>query len=119
MPSLNIAHPLVLRMLCVLMLRFSISPASLNALLTDIRLIALSFARFECTWNNHTSLGCSLLRLTMISMTFLFSRISLALPVLDSFSFKGSPAPINLVVPPHKYLTENTLLIGVDTEEKA
>lgn len=33
--------------------------------------------------------------------------------------FKGSPAPINLVVPPHKYLTENTLLIGVDTEEKA
>ena len=30
--------------------------------------------------------------------------------------FKGSPAPINLVVPPHKYLTENTLLIGVDTE---
>ena len=33
--------------------------------------------------------------------------------------FKGSPAPINLVEPPHKYLTENTLLIGVDTEEKA
>ncbi|MSP86882.1 MAG: ubiquinol-cytochrome c reductase iron-sulfur subunit [Methylotenera sp.] len=33
--------------------------------------------------------------------------------------FKGSPAPINLVVPPHKYLTENTLLIGVDTEDKA
>ena len=32
--------------------------------------------------------------------------------------FKGSPAPINLVVPPHKYLTENTLLIGVDSEEK-
>jgi ubiquinol-cytochrome c reductase iron-sulfur subunit len=33
--------------------------------------------------------------------------------------FKGSPAPINLVVPPHKYLSENVLLIGVDTEEKA
>ena len=33
--------------------------------------------------------------------------------------FKGSPALINLVVPPYKYLTENTLLIGVDTEEKA
>lgn len=33
--------------------------------------------------------------------------------------FKGSPAPINLVVPPYKYLTDNTLLIGVDTEEKA
>lgn len=33
--------------------------------------------------------------------------------------FKGSPAPINLVVPPHKYLSENILLIGVDTEEKA
>ncbi len=33
--------------------------------------------------------------------------------------FKGSPAPVNLVVPPHKYLTENTLLIGVDTEDKA
>ena len=33
--------------------------------------------------------------------------------------FKGSPAPINLVVPPHKYLSENLLLIGVDTEEKA
>ncbi len=33
--------------------------------------------------------------------------------------FKGSPAPINLVVPPHKYLTESTLLIGVDAEGKA
>lgn len=33
--------------------------------------------------------------------------------------FKGSPAPINLVVPPYKYLTDNTLLIGVDTEVKA
>jgi ubiquinol-cytochrome c reductase iron-sulfur subunit len=33
--------------------------------------------------------------------------------------FKGSPAPTNLVIPPHKYLTENTLLIGVDTEDKA
>ncbi len=33
--------------------------------------------------------------------------------------FKGSPAPLNLVVPPHKYLTETTLLIGVDTEDKA
>ena len=33
--------------------------------------------------------------------------------------FKGSPAPINLVVPPHKYLADNTILIGVDTEEKA
>lgn len=31
--------------------------------------------------------------------------------------FKGSPAPTNLVVPPHKYLSDNTLLIGVDTEE--
>lgn len=33
--------------------------------------------------------------------------------------FKGSPAPVNLVVPPHKYVSENTLLIGEDTEEKA
>lgn len=28
--------------------------------------------------------------------------------------FKGSPAPTNLVVPPHQYLTETTLLIGDD-----
>lgn len=33
--------------------------------------------------------------------------------------FKGSPAPINLVVPPHKYLSDNVLLIGVDAEDKA
>ncbi|MEO6118196.1 MAG: ubiquinol-cytochrome c reductase iron-sulfur subunit [Methylotenera sp.] len=33
--------------------------------------------------------------------------------------YKGSPAPINLVVPPYKYLTDNTLVIGVDTEVKA
>lgn len=33
--------------------------------------------------------------------------------------FKGSPAPVNLVVPPHKYLTDTTLLIGVDAEDKA
>lgn len=33
--------------------------------------------------------------------------------------FKGSPAPINLVVPPHQYLTDTTLLIGVDTKEEA
>ena len=31
--------------------------------------------------------------------------------------FKGSPAPINLVVPPHEYLTETTILIGVDKAE--
>lgn len=31
--------------------------------------------------------------------------------------FKGSPAPTNLVVPPHQYLTESTLLIGVDAEQ--
>ena len=30
--------------------------------------------------------------------------------------FKGSPAPINLVVPPHKYLTDNLILIGVDSD---
>ena len=31
--------------------------------------------------------------------------------------FKGSPAPINLVVPPHQYLTDTTILIGVDKTE--
>ncbi len=31
--------------------------------------------------------------------------------------FKGSPAPTNLVVPPHQYLTETTLLIGEDKAE--
>ncbi|MDD2933663.1 MAG: ubiquinol-cytochrome c reductase iron-sulfur subunit [Methylotenera sp.] len=30
--------------------------------------------------------------------------------------YKGSPAPTNLVIPPHKYLTETTLLIGEDGE---
>ena len=30
--------------------------------------------------------------------------------------FKGSPAPTNLVVPPHKYLNENTVLIGEHSE---
>ncbi|WP_020166897.1 MULTISPECIES: ubiquinol-cytochrome c reductase iron-sulfur subunit [Methylotenera] len=33
--------------------------------------------------------------------------------------FKGSPAPINLVVPPYQYLTDTTLLIGVDTKAEA
>ncbi len=33
--------------------------------------------------------------------------------------FKGSPAPINLVVPPHQYLSETTLLIGVDPKAEA
>jgi ubiquinol-cytochrome c reductase iron-sulfur subunit len=33
--------------------------------------------------------------------------------------FKGSPAPTNLVVPPHQYLTESTLLIGVDKQTEA
>jgi ubiquinol-cytochrome c reductase iron-sulfur subunit len=28
--------------------------------------------------------------------------------------FKGSPAPINLVVPPHKYISDSVLLIGAD-----
>ena len=31
--------------------------------------------------------------------------------------FKGSPAPTNLVVPPHQYLAETTLLIGEDKAE--
>jgi ubiquinol-cytochrome c reductase iron-sulfur subunit len=30
--------------------------------------------------------------------------------------FKGSPAPTNLIVPPHEYLTETTLLIGEKVE---
>ena len=30
--------------------------------------------------------------------------------------FKGSPAPTNLVVPPHKYINENTVLIGEDQD---
>ena len=33
--------------------------------------------------------------------------------------FKGSPAPINLVVPPYKYLADNTILIGVDSDSTA
>jgi ubiquinol-cytochrome c reductase iron-sulfur subunit len=33
--------------------------------------------------------------------------------------FKGSPAPTNLVVPPHKYLDENIIILGEDTKEKA
>ena len=28
--------------------------------------------------------------------------------------FKGSPAPINLVVPPHKYISDSIVLIGAD-----
>jgi len=33
--------------------------------------------------------------------------------------YKGSPAPTNLVVPPHKYLTDTTILIGVDADVEA
>lgn len=33
--------------------------------------------------------------------------------------FKGSPAPTNLVVPPHQYLSDTTLLIGVDAKAEA
>jgi ubiquinol-cytochrome c reductase iron-sulfur subunit len=32
--------------------------------------------------------------------------------------YKGSPAPTNLVVPPHRYLNDQTLLIGEDPKEK-
>ena len=31
----------------------------------------------------------------------------------------GSPAPSNLVIPPHKYLNDTTILIGVNTEVAA
>lgn len=33
--------------------------------------------------------------------------------------YKGSPAPTNLVVPPHSYTDDNTLIIGVETEMEA
>lgn len=33
--------------------------------------------------------------------------------------FKGSPAPINLMVPPHQYLSDSLLLIGEDKREVA
>lgn len=33
--------------------------------------------------------------------------------------YKGSPAPTNLVVPPHRYLNDQTLLIGEDPKVKA
>jgi ubiquinol-cytochrome c reductase iron-sulfur subunit len=29
--------------------------------------------------------------------------------------WRGVPAPLNLVVPPHKYLDDSTILVGVDT----
>ncbi|MCW3172519.1 ubiquinol-cytochrome c reductase iron-sulfur subunit [Shewanella subflava] len=29
--------------------------------------------------------------------------------------FQGVPAPLNLVIPPHQYVDDNTVLIGVDT----
>ena len=32
--------------------------------------------------------------------------------------FKGSAAPTNLVVPPHKYVDNDTIIIGEDQEEK-
>ena len=31
--------------------------------------------------------------------------------------YKNVPAPTNLVVPPHSYVTENRILIGVDETE--
>lgn len=31
--------------------------------------------------------------------------------------YSGFPAPTNMVVPPHSYLSENTILIGVDPKE--
>jgi ubiquinol-cytochrome c reductase iron-sulfur subunit len=30
--------------------------------------------------------------------------------------FDGVPAPINLLVPPHHYVDDNTLVIGVDPD---
>ncbi len=33
--------------------------------------------------------------------------------------FKGSPAPINLVVPPHKYISDSVVLIGEDAKGAA
>lgn len=33
--------------------------------------------------------------------------------------FSGSPAPINMVVPPHKYLSETKILIGEDQSDSA
>ncbi len=33
--------------------------------------------------------------------------------------FKGSPAPTNLVVPPHSYSDDDTLVIGVETKAEA
>jgi ubiquinol-cytochrome c reductase iron-sulfur subunit len=33
--------------------------------------------------------------------------------------FKGSPAPTNLIVPPHTYTDENTLVIGIETVMEA
>ena len=42
------------------------------------------------------------------------SRFDLAARV-----YKGSPAPTNLIVPPHQYLSENMLLIGDDEKKGA
>lgn len=32
--------------------------------------------------------------------------------------FKNVPAPLNLVIPPHKYLSDTRIVVGVDTESK-
>ena len=39
--------------------------------------------------------------------------------ILREEFIRGSPAPTNLVVPPHKYIDENTILIGEDSKDKA
>ncbi|HXU93311.1 MAG TPA: ubiquinol-cytochrome c reductase iron-sulfur subunit [Gallionella sp.] len=38
---------------------------------------------------------------------------------LDGRVYKGVPAPTNLIVPPHKYLSDGRLLIGDDSKEAA
>jgi len=42
------------------------------------------------------------------------SRFDLAARV-----YKGSPAPTNLIIPPHQYLSDNVLLIGDDKKKGA
>jgi ubiquinol-cytochrome c reductase iron-sulfur subunit len=32
--------------------------------------------------------------------------------------FQGVPAPLNLVIPPHKYLDDNRVVIGIDSDDK-
>jgi len=90
-PASYIALPRDFRMEWVLIFSPSVSPTSLNAFDTEMRLMGLCFARLQSTWNSQISPGRSWCRRWMISSATGFKLKKYVVPATGRYTLRIAP----------------------------